>query len=177
MSPTRSRAIALHVPARRSLRRDRGRRHRPSQSVGQESAGEGSSASRVVAVEGRRADEKRGKNLATTGESRDAGKTASPSTEPATGSRRARETRDVEGERTFLRAVNAILNASRCVQIKGRARRERPAQVPIASSSSSELSKKFSARRAGVVPETSPKHQTPNAARKKKEKMFLKRKV
>ena len=89
----------------------------------------------MVAVEGRRADEKRGKNLATTGESRDAGKTASPSTEPATGSRRARETRDVEGERTFLRAVNAILNASRCVQIKGRARRERPAQVPIASSS------------------------------------------
>lgn len=128
----------------------------------------------MVAVEGRRADEKRGKNLAATGESRDAGKTASPSTEPATGSRRARETRDVEGERTFLRAVNAILNASRCVQIKGRARRERPAQVPIASSSSKRTLEKVLARGA---PASSVTTETSDAARKKKEKMFLKLKV
>ena len=175
MSPTRSRAIALHVPARRSLRRDRGRRHRPSQSVGQESAGERSSASRVVAVEGRRADEKRGKNLATTGESRDAGKTASPSTEPATGSRRARETRDVEGERTFLRAVNAILNASKVRANKrasaARAARSSTHRVELVVFANSRKSLARGAPASSVTSETS------DAARKKKEKMFLKLKV
>lgn len=66
----------------------------------------------MVAFEGRRADEKRGKNLAATGEG------AMPENGVAVdgaGDRLARapETRDVEGERTFLRAVNAILNASK----------------------------------------------------------------
>jgi hypothetical protein len=116
------RAIARHVPARRSLRRDRGWHHRPSQSVWQRGKGIGRQGPWWWCDTGDAGhfDVARGKNRSATCRGAcDGGKTDHATRAPwATPSAIrfavvAQQRR--EGQRTFLRAVNAMLNASRCV--------------------------------------------------------------